>query len=107
MAKTTIYRTYNIPEAIIAEAERQGLDAMATGGNMDYIFKALGKNEDGSPRILLLCNANDAGSPDRLSDKVDVQVMLCEDWTQAVAIPVRTAKEGMALMKSMYDPYKG
>lgn len=107
MAKTKIHRTYNIPEQIIKEAERQGLDALATGGGMDYICKEIGKNEDGSPRILLLCNAGDAGGPDRLSDKVDVQIMLAEDWTNAVAIPVRTAKEGMALMNKMYDPYNG
>jgi hypothetical protein len=107
MPKTKIYRTYNIHEVIIAEAERQGLDAMATGGGMDYIFKKIGKNEDGSDRVVLLCDANDAGSPDRLSDKVDVQVMLNQEWNDAVATPVRTAKEGMVMMAKMFDPYQG
>lgn len=107
MAKRYIHRTYNISEEIVREAERHGLDAMATGGGMDYIFKKLGKNEDGSPRVVLLCNADDAGSPDRLSDRVDVQIMVNEGWNDAVAIPVKTAKEGMVLMAKMFDPYAG
>lgn len=105
MAKKKISGAYNISEEIIAEAERLGLDAMSTGGGFDYVFRTIGKNEDGSKRFALLCAANDSGSPDRLSDKVDVQIILVEEWNNAVAIPVRTAKEGMALMAKMYDPY--
>ena len=35
----------------------------------------------------------------------ELQLMLREDWTDAVTIPVQNAKEGMALMAKMYDPY--
>ena len=107
MARSKIYRTFNIPEPIIREAERCGLEAVGTGGNMDYIAKILGKNEDGSHRIVLLCAADASGCPDRLTDRVDVQIMMSEEWTDAVAIPCKTAKEGMELMAKMFDPYKG
>ena len=107
MARTRIHRTYNIPEAIISEAEHHGLDALSTGGGMDYIVKTLGKNEDGSTRVILLCAARESGGPDKLNEPVDVQVMLTETWDNAVAIPCKTAREGMALMAKMYDPYAG
>jgi len=103
--RSEIHRSFNIPESIIAEAERQGLDAMATGGGVDYIYKKLGTNQDGSERVVLLATAHDAGTPDRLSERSELQVMMRQDWTDAVTIPVPNAKEGMALMAKMYDPY--
>lgn len=104
--KSYIHRAYSIPEAIIREAERLGLEGLATGGNVDYIAKNLGKNKDGSHRIALLCAANSFGGPDTLSEKVDVQIMLSRDWMNAIAIPVKTAREGMELMAKMYNPHQ-
>lgn len=103
--RSKIHGSFNIPENIIAEAERQGLEAMGTGGGVDYIYKKLGTNQDGSERVVLLATAHDAGTPDRLNEKSELQLMLREDWTDAVTIPVANAKEGMALMAKMYDPY--
>lgn len=95
----------NIDAAIVREAELRGLDATATGGGLDYIYKELGKNEDGSSRIVILSSASDAGSPDSLSDGADLVIMLNESWIEQVAISVRSAKEGMALMEKMFNPY--
>lgn len=95
----------NIDDAIVREAERRGLDAMSTGGGFDYIYKELGKNEDGSSRVVILSSAGDAGSPDSLSDGSDLLIMLNENWTEQVAISAKSAREGMALMEKMFDPY--
>lgn len=103
--RSQIHRSFNIPESIIAEAERQGLEAMATGGGVDYIYKLIGKNQDGSQRVVLLATAHDAGTPDRLNEKSELQIMLREDWTDAVTIPVSNARAGMIMMATMYDPY--
>jgi hypothetical protein len=107
MAKRSkIGGAYNIPESIINEAERLGLDAMATGGNNDFIFKQIGENEDGSPRIALLTAGKTSGSPDRLNEKSDVLIALNENWTDQVAMSFGSAKEAMFVMSKMYDPYK-
>lgn len=71
---------YNIAASIIRSAEARGLDAMATGGGCDYITRALG-DKDNDPRMVLGC-ADDAGSPDSLSDKANVTLYLNdEDWS--------------------------
>jgi len=104
--RTKIGRQYNIAEQIIREAERLGLDAMATGGGNDFIFKGLGENEDGSGRIAILAAGGASGSPDRLSERSDVLVILNENWTDQTAISFRTAAEALAVMSRMFDPYK-
>lgn len=104
MAKTKISRAHNIPESIILQAEKHGLDAMATGGNLDYIFKRLGTNEDGSDRVVLLADSGDAGSPDKLTDRCELLIMLNEEWNDQVSIPMSNARAAMIFMTSMYDP---
>lgn len=104
MAKTRISRVHNIPESIILQAERLGLDAMSTGGNMDYIYKEIGKNQDGSDRVVLLASANDAGSPDKLTDKCDLNIMLNEEWNDMISIPMSNVRAGLIVMASMQDP---
>lgn len=106
MARSQIGGAYNIPASIIREAEKLGLKAMATGGNVDYIFKQVGTNEDGSPRLVILGDALDAGSPDRLNDKSELHIMLSEDWTEQISIPFKTALEGLRVMSTMYDPMR-
>jgi hypothetical protein len=103
--RSKISGSYNIPDVIVSEAERLGLDATATGGGLDYIYKSFGKNSDGSERLAILSSGADAGSPDRLNEKSDVLIMLSEDWTDQVAMSFRTAKEAMAVMAMMFDPY--
>jgi hypothetical protein len=103
--RTRIPRTYNIPEVLVLEAERLGLDAMATGGGLDYIFKNVGKNSDGSPRTALLVSGLDAGSPDRLNERAEIEIMLNEEWNDAVNVPFRTAKEAIEYLAKTYDPY--
>lgn len=106
MAKHQIIGSFNIPEEILNEAEKQGLEAMGTGGGLDYVYKDLGKNSDGSSRVVLLGDPDDAGSPDRLSSKCELHIMLSEDWTEQISFPVKTAREGMRVMASMYDPMR-
>lgn len=106
MAKRSrIGGAYNIRKSIVDEAEKHGLDAMATGGGLDYIFKSLGKNQDGSDRVVLLGAADDAGSPDTLSEQCELHIMLQEDWTDQISFPVANARAGMIMMKSLYDPH--
>jgi hypothetical protein len=105
MARRKIIGDFNIPEALILEAERLGLDAMSTGGGMDYIFKTVGKNSDGSRRVALLVSGLDAGSPDRMSEKAEIEIMLNEEWNDAVNIPFRNAKEAIEYLAKAYDPY--
>ncbi len=104
MARARIHRSYNLPERLIAEAESRGLDAISTGGGMDYIYKALGKNSDGSDKVAILAASRESGSPDTLGERSDVIVMFNENWTDQVAIPFRTAREAMDVMAKMYDP---
>jgi len=105
--RTRIGGQYNIAPEIAREAERLGLDAMATGGNNDFIFKALGKNEDGSERFAILGAGGTSGSPDRLAEKSDILIILNDNWTEQVAMSVQSAREAMILMSRMFDPYKG
>lgn len=104
MARHRIIGYFNIHEEILDEAEKLGLEAMGTGGNVDYVYKGIGKNQDGSPRVVLLGASDGAGSPSRLSSKCELHLMLSEDWTEQVSFPVKTAREGMRVMVSMYDP---
>jgi hypothetical protein len=106
MAKRSkIGGSFNIPEVLILEAERLGLEAMSTGGGLDYVFKRVGKNSDGSPRVALLVSGIDAGSPDRLTEKAEIEIMLNEEWNDAVNIPFRNAKEAIEYLAKAYDPY--
>jgi hypothetical protein len=88
----------NIPDSILRLAERLGLDATSTGGGLDYIMKELGKNDDGSDRVLLLSAYEDAGSPERLNSKASLILMLDEEWVDSVAIDFKTAKEALQAM---------
>ena len=107
MAKRSkIGGAYNITESIINEAERLGLDAIATGGGNDFISKVVGTNEDGSPRHVILTAGKTAGSPDRLNERSDVLIYLNENGTDQVAMSFGSAKEAMFVMSKMYDPYK-
>ena len=94
---------HNISDEIADEAQRLGLNAMATGGNCDYIYKGLGKNEDGSDRVVLLGSPDDAGSPDRLMESCLLLIMLNEEWNDQVTIPVSNCRAGMALMTQMSE----
>lgn len=105
MARSKIGGAYNINQSIVNEAEKLGLDAMATGGGLDYIYKVLGKNEDGSDRVVILGDREDAGSPDYLSSKCELHILLSEDWTDQVSIPVSNARAGMVMMVSIHDPH--
>jgi hypothetical protein len=106
MARHKILGSFNIPESILTYAESVGLEAMGTGGNVDYVYKELGKNEDGSPRVVLLGDREDAGSPDSLTSKCELHIMLNEDWTSQISFPAKTAREGMKIIASMYNPMR-
>jgi len=97
---------YNIPKSIIDLAEKLGLDAMATGGGVDYIYKRLGTNTDGSPKIAILSSALDASSPDTLREKSEIGILLNEDGTASIYIPFATAREAIQVLARMYDPHE-
>lgn len=107
MARSKIHDLYNIEREIVREAEALGLDAIATGGNTDFISKVIGKNEDGSDRLVILTSAEAGGTPDRLTEPSELIVILDMEWHDEIGIPVRTAREGMRLMAVMHDPYAG
>lgn len=103
MAKDRIPRTYNIPEGMMRAADELGLDAMATGGGVDYIFAKIGKNQDGSSRYALIARTDGHGGPTSPGKRCEVVVTLNEDWTDTIAFPYATAREGMAAAKTMID----
>ncbi len=96
-----IAREHNIPESIIRKAEKLDLDALSTGGGIDYIVKYFGENQDNSPRVAYLRNYEDAGSPERINAKAWVVIGLNSDWSDSLDITVRTASEGLDLMAQM------
>lgn len=106
MATTVIGGAYNIPRHVVRVAEELGLDAIATGGNTDFICKYVGKNLDDSDRIVILTASDGGGSPDSLKEPCELIIMLDQGWHSEIAFPVKTAKEGMKVMATMYDPYK-
>lgn len=103
--KSSIHGGYNITPAIVKAAEALGLEALATGGNCDFIMKRIGTNKDRSPRIVILASAEQAGTPDKLSEKAELLIILDREWHDEVGIPCGTARDGLNLMARMYDPY--
>ncbi len=103
--KSSIHGGYNITPAIVKAAEALGLDAIATGGNCDFIMKKVGTNKDGSDRMVILTSAEQAGTPDKLSEKAELIIILDQEWHDEVGIPCGTARNGLNLMATMHDPY--
>ena len=97
---------YRIPKSIIKVAEDLGLDAMATGGGVDFIYKRLGTNTDGSPKLAILTAALTPHSPDSLREKSEIGILLNSDWTASIYIPFSTAREAMEVLARMYDPHE-
>lgn len=83
---------YNIAAAIVRKAESLNLNAMGTGGNIDYIYKGLGGNADGSPRIAILSSDEGGGSPESLKEEAKVLVILDEEWIDHIVIRFPSAK---------------
>jgi Ni2+-binding GTPase involved in maturation of urease and hydrogenase len=106
VARTVIGSVYNITPVIVRAAEELGLEAIATGGNVDFICKRVGKNLDESDRIVILASAEGGDTPDKLNEPSEIIIMLDEGWHSEIAFPVKTAREGLKIMASMYDPYK-
>lgn len=91
----------NIPDDIWKAAQKLNLDWLCTGGGIDYIYKPLGVNADGSARMAILGDAEDAGSPDSLKDRSEIHLILSEDWTEQVSIPFKTAAEGLRVLATI------
>jgi len=102
MARSRISGAYNIPAAIVRVAETFGLDATATGGNMDYICKVIGENEDGSERIGIISDDEGGGCPERLNDECSVIFMLDESWQEQFGIKCQTVKEAMLILSRAF-----
>lgn len=94
---------FNIADAIIRKAESLDLDAMGTGGNVDYIYNSLGRNDDGSERVAILSSREGGGSPESLREPAKILIMLDEEWTDVVGLPFKTAKEAIEALARMYD----
>jgi len=103
--KQKIHSLYNITPVIVKAANDLGLDALATGGNTDFIMKKVGTNKDGSDRMVILTAADGGGTPDKLSEPSELILILDEEWHDQVGIPCGTARNGLNLMASMHDPY--
>lgn len=96
MAKRETFESqYNIPDSILREARRLKLDAMGTGGNIDYVYKYLGENPDGSDRVAVIRSAIDVGSPDHLTSPACIVIWLDEGPSTIIDIPFQTTLEAM------------
>ena len=89
----TLSRTFNIPEAIVRQAEVHGLDLISTGGGFDYVWRDLGDD-----KCLVLSGAKLYESPPNLSAAAIVTIHFDEDWTQSVSISFPTALAAMIFM---------
>jgi hypothetical protein len=71
-----------IPTDVAKYADKKGLDAVATGGGSDYVYGVIGKNQDGSDRVVLVVAFEDPASPESLKAKADVFVYFTEIWDE-------------------------
>jgi len=78
---------WNITDEIIDFASKLKLDAIATGGGVDYIGVQL---DNGMWAVV--GSAEDAGSPDRLSEPANINIFLDEEWNRFIVIEFRSAK---------------
>jgi len=92
---------YNISKKIVAEARRLRLHFISTGGSVDFVFRKIGVNADGSDRQVILASHIQQGSPDTLKERAVLTVMLDESWSDSISILVPTAKDGMIGMTKM------
>jgi len=92
---------YNISKKVVAEARRRRLHFISTGGGLDYVFRKIGVNEDGSDRQVILTSYAGHGGPDTLRERAVLMIMLNESWDDSVSIHVPTAKDGMIGMTKM------
>lgn len=99
----TSLNLYNIPKDIARKAYHLELKAMATGGGVDYVYKDLGQNNDGSRRVVLLAHISGGSGPDSLSDPADLVVMLNDDWTQQIGFRFKTAADALTALSESYE----
>jgi len=106
--RETFESQYNIPDSILREAAKLKLDAMGTGGNIDYVYKTIGKNADGSERIAVIQAKDDVGSPEHLTSPAYMTIWLDEGPADIISIPFKTTLEAMKkLSKIIPDRYAG
>jgi len=86
----------NISPEIMEYAEKLGLEAVATGGDCDYIW-----SNNGSSLIVLLVSADGFDSPSSLEEPSVLCISFNEDSSTDLSFP--TAKKAMEAMKSMGD----
>src|SRR6266496_3845939 len=95
------FKDYNIRQVILDAANVRNLEAMATGGGMDYIVSYLGKEEDGAVApVLVLGIQGDGGSPTRLDEPSIVTLYLTENWAEEwVSFTFNTVVDAMDFMR--------
>ena len=93
-----IHNTFNIEKEVIDKANDYNLDAMATGGGCDYIFKQVGEKPW---QCALLCNLYKDCSPDTVDEKAIVAIFIDEEWLKGVEFKFDSADNAMHFMSNM------
>ncbi len=86
-----IGKEFNIPAGIRREASRLGLDAVGTGGGIDYVLRRFGAF------VAVVQARGDAGSPPSLTASCDVQIVrdVDGDWTPCAKIGFKTTRAAL------------
>jgi hypothetical protein len=94
---------WNIPDEVYDYGTKHGLRGLATGGNIDYMAKPLGKevDEGGSEVWAVLGSHEDAGSPENLDEPANINIFLDENWQRIIILPFKTAREAIEHMGTM------
>jgi hypothetical protein len=89
----------NINQEIIDAADRFGLEAIATGGGCDYIYKLI-KGHDGfkGNACMVLSSCMKDGSPETMDEPCIVTIHLNHNWTLGVTLQYDTVTEAMQFM---------
>lgn len=87
----------NIPIPILNHGLARGLQAIATGGNIDYIGRVF---ENGM--VAVIAELDGMGSPSVLHEPADLNIFLDEEWTQVIVIPFETTFQAIEHLSTIF-----
>jgi hypothetical protein len=86
----------NIAPDVLKAGLEAGLEAMATGGGMDYLFKDFG--ETGLASIV---GREGDGSPETLDEPAIIVIHLDEEWQTMIQVPCTSTREAISTLVEM------
>lgn len=81
---------FNINPEIVQLAESMGLECIATGGGIDYVFKHF---DNGMEAIIT--DREDAGSPDDLTSPCDLIIYMDNNWESWFTLRFRSTSSAI------------